>query len=51
MVYRALIVPHGRFLITVFSIADPDNNLDDLDDANEYVIEYTIERLEGAGLQ
>lgn len=51
VVYRALIVPHGRFLITVFSIADPDNNLDDLDDANEYVIEYTIERLEGAGLQ
>jgi hypothetical protein len=49
--YRALVVPHGRFLITVFSIADPSSNLDDLDDANEYVVEFTIEKLEGAGLK
>ncbi|MEB2289267.1 MAG: hypothetical protein OZ934_14300 [Anaerolineae bacterium] len=49
--YRILVVPHGRFLITVFSIADPASNLDDLDDANEYVVELTIGKLEGAGLR
>ncbi|MCZ7538360.1 MAG: hypothetical protein M5U29_00220 [Anaerolineae bacterium] len=51
VVYRVLVVPHGRFLITVFSIADPSFNLDDLDAANESVAELVIEKLEGAGLQ
>lgn len=49
--YRALVVPHGRFLITVSAIADPYSDLNDLDEANEYAVEFTIEKLEGAGLQ
>ncbi|MBP8973019.1 MAG: hypothetical protein KBH93_04020 [Anaerolineae bacterium] len=49
--YRALVVPHGRFLITVFSISNLSADFESLDDANEYVIEFTIEKLEGAGLQ
>ena len=49
--YRVLVVPHGRFLITAFSISDLSTDFESLDDANEYVIEFTIEKLEGAGLQ
>jgi hypothetical protein len=49
--YRALVVPHGRFLITISSIADPASNLSDLDDANEYLVEFMIEKLEEAGLK
>ncbi len=49
--YRLLVVPYGRFLITVFAIASPSLNLGDLDMANEYVAAFTMYKLEQAGLQ
>ena len=49
--YRLLIMPYGRFLITIFAIASPSLSLTDLDMANEYVAAFTMHKLDEAGLQ
>lgn len=49
--YRTLVMPYGRFLITVLTIAAVTSNLDNLNNANEYLVELTITKLEEAGLQ
>ncbi len=51
VVYRLLIMPYGRFLITVFAIASTRVEMEYLDKANEYVIALVMSKLDQARLQ
>ena len=51
VVYRLLIMPYGRFLITVLTIAPTRTEMEYLDKANEYIIALVMSKLDQARLQ